>query len=248
MLALISFLLAVPLGQPIPKLSDPPPCVAVNIKGCLPGFMPLYDKRGRLIYVRDPDYVPPLAQDAPAPLKTVPLQSAPLEQRPASLSPGLPPPRQPQAFSDQRGHVAIVFMPGVAAFPSSDYDNAKAEGQIAIELRGNHGGARVRLVGEYTSFGKIGELSFKYDLFDGFFFRPFLAVGGGVASINPDPDIRATGSASVGLDLYLSRDFFLTGELKRRLFMAGTSGSAHGLDVSDQKQTSLLIGMGFYFF
>jgi len=83
-------------------------------------------------------------------------------------------------------------------------------------------------------------------LFDGFFLRPFLAVGVGVASINPDPSLRAAGSGSAGIDLYLGRDFFLTGELKRRLFMQGTQGEAHGLVVAPEKQTSLLVGMGFY--
>jgi hypothetical protein len=70
----------------------------------------------------------------------------------------------------------------------------------------------------------------------------------GVASINPDPELRAAGSGSAGIDLYLARDFFLTGEVKRRLFMAGTKGDAHGLVVAEEKQTSLLVGMGFYFF
>ena len=78
--------------------------------------------------------------------------------------------------------------------------------------------------------------------------RPFLAVGVGVASINPDPGVRAAGSASAGIDLYLGRNFFLTGEVKERLFMEGTDGSAHGLVTSDRRQTALLAGMGFYFF
>jgi len=140
-------------------------------------------------------------------------------------------------------------MPGVSAYPTyTRFERAKAEGQIALEFRATEGGGRVRIAGEYTSFGRIGELSFKYDLFDGFFFRPFLSVGVGVASINPDPELRAAGSGSAGIDLYLGRDFFLTGELKRRFFMAGTQGEAHGLVVAREKQTSLLVGMGFYLF
>ena len=148
-----------------------------------------------------------------------------------------------------RGHVALVFTPGVASFPRyTRFEEARPEGQLALEFRGNDGGVRFRLAGEYTSFGKIGELSFKYDFFEGFFFRPFLGVGVGVASINPDAAIRAAGSASAGIDLYLGRDFFLTGEVKQRLFMEGTDGSAHGLVTSERKQTSFLAGMGFYFF
>jgi len=69
-----------------------------------------------------------------------------------------------------------------------------------------------------------------------------------VASINPDADLRAAGSASLGVDLYLGRNFFLTGELKERMFMEGTNGAAHGLITSDRRQTALLAGMGFYFF
>jgi len=152
-------------------------------------------------------------------------------------------------FSEGRGHVALVFMPGVAAFPSyTRLDRAKPEGQIALEFRGTEGGGRIRLSGEYTSFGKVGELSVKYDLLDGFFLRPFLAAGLGVASINPDPKLRAAGSGSAGIDLYLARDFFLTGEVKHRLFMEGTDGSAHGLVTSDRRQTAFFAGMGFYFF
>lgn len=252
MLPLLSVLLAVSSGQPPPQLTDPPPCAAVNVAGCLPGYKAVHDWRGRLIYVRDPDYVPPLARGAPAPLRTVPAAAAPAEQHPSVPSanpPAVPPDKQPQAVSEDRGHVALVFLPGVAAFPSySNFDTAKPVGKLAVEIRGNHGGARLRLTGEYTSFGEIGEIGFKYDFFEGFFFRPFVALGAGIASIDPDPEVRAAGSGSAGLDLYITEDFFLTGEFQRRFFMAGTQGAAHGLEVSNQKQTTLLFGMGIYFF
>ncbi|HWE25555.1 MAG TPA: hypothetical protein VG496_16585, partial [Myxococcales bacterium] len=160
-----------------------------------------------------------------------------------------PNPARSMAASGSRGHVALVFMPGVSTFPKyTTFSQGKAEGQLGLEFRANDGGGRIRLTGEYTSFGKVGELSVKYDLFDGFFLRPFLAVGAGVASINPDPSLRASASGSAGIDLYLGRDFFLSGEVKRRMFSAGTQGDAHGLVVAPEKQTSLLAGMGFYFF
>jgi hypothetical protein len=243
-----SFLLAALLGQA--SSPDSPPCAAANVPGCLPGYVLKYNRWGWLVYMRDPDYVPPLAQAAPVRLAPLPSQvSAAL---PVWASPNTPralPLPEPQEISEGRGHVALVFMPGVAAFPSyTRLDRAKPEGQIALEFRGTEGGGRIRLAGEYTSFGKVGELSVKYDLLDGFFLRPFLAAGLGVASINPDPKLRAAGSGSAGIDLYLARDFFLTGEVKRRLFMAGTQGDAHGLVVAGEKQTSLLVGMGFYFF
>jgi len=252
MLPLASFLLAALLGQSSPALSEPPPCAAANVPGCLPGYVAKTDAWGRLVYVQDPSYVPPLARAAPAPL--VPAHSqVVMPTRPVSWAdPGPFRPQflaRPEPRPEGRGNVGLVFMPGVSTFPSyTRLDQGKAEGQIALEFRGNEGGGRVRLAGEYTSFGKIGELSVKYDLFDGFFLRPFVGVGVGVASINPEPTPRAAGSGSLGIDLYLARDFFLTGEVKRRFFMAGTQGDAHGLVVAREKQTSLLVGMGFYVF
>jgi len=167
---------------------------------------------------------------------------------PAATPPAVTAPA-PTPEEESRGHVALVLTPGVAAFPySHGFDQTQPEGQLALEFRGSEGGARVRLTAEYTSFGRIGSISFKYDFFDGFFFRPYLAVGLGVASINPDPALRAAGSASGGVDLYISRDFFLTGELKGTVFTAGTQGPAHGLTLFERKQIALLAGMGFYFF
>ena len=247
MLPLAAFLLAATGGYAeAVSYSDPPPCAAANVPGCLPGYKARIDRYGRLVYARDPDYVPP----APAPRPQPRAYSQP--SQPASWSypaTGVPRPAPEPVRAEGRGHVALVFMPGVSAFPKyTRFDETKPEGQLALEFRGNGGGVRFRLAGEYTSFGRIGELSFKYDFFDGFFFRPFLGVGLGVASINPDATLRAAGSASAGIDLYLGRDFFLTGEVKQRLFMEGTDGSAHGLVTSDRRQTSFLAGMGFYFF
>jgi len=252
MLSLASFVLAALLGQASPALSEPPPCAAANVPGCLPGYMATRDGWGRVVYVHDPDYVPPLAQGAPTRVtpahSRVVMPGQPLSWDPAAAAGTLNPVR-PEPAPRSRGHVALVLASGVSTFPTyTGFDQGKGEGQIALELRGSEGGGRIRLAGEYTSFGKVGEVSVKYDLFDGFFLRPFLAVGLGVASINPDPSLRAAGSGSVGIDLYLGRDFFLTGELKRRVFMARTEGQAHGLVLDSAKQTSLLAGMGFYFF
>src|SRR5712691_1176989 len=66
MLPLAGFLLAAAVGQLDPSAgspSDPPPCAAVNVPGCLPGYKARIDRQGRLVYVRDPDYGLP----APAP-------------------------------------------------------------------------------------------------------------------------------------------------------------------------------------
>ena len=248
MLPLVAVLLGASVGQvdpsPAASYSDPPPCAAANVPGCLPGYKARIDRYGRLVYARDPDYAPP----PPArPQRSYPQYSQPASW--AQPSTGIPRRAPEPVRMEGRGHVALVFMPGVASFPRyTRFEEAKASGQLALEFRGNDGGVRFRLAGEYTSFGKIGELSFKYDFFDGFFFRPFVGVGVGVASINPDPALRAAGSGSAGIDLYLGRDFFLTGEVRQRLFMEGTDGSAHGLVTSDRRQTSFLAGMGFYFF
>jgi len=241
MLPLAFQLLPVLLGQacPTPSPYDPPPCAASRVPGCLPGYRPQWDRSGRLFYVCNGQSVQPQAAvqtplAAPMPVSVT--------EPPAVAA--KPPP------TESRGHVGLVLMPGVSAFPASDrgLQTSKPEAQVALEFRGSEGGGRVRLVGEWTSFGKIGELSFKYNFFDDFFFRPWLAIGVGIASINPDASIRAAGSASFGLDLFLSRDFFLTGELKGRAFAVGTNGPAHGLAISDWRQVSLLGGMGFYFF
>jgi len=263
MLTLASFLLAALLGQSSLPNSDAPLCVATQVPGCVPGYILKSNLWGVAVYVRDPYYIPPLAQGAPVPLRSGPseIQIVASASRATwaypinSYPPPPPQPRAPQAVQPEprvvqdRGNVGLVFMPGVTTFPTyTHFDQGKGSAQVALEFRGNEGGMRVRLLGEYTAFGKIGELSLKYDLFDRFFFRPFLAVGGGVASINPDPQLRASASASAGIDLYLGRDFFLSGEAKRRLFMSGTQGEAHGLVVSREKQTSLLFGMGFYLF
>ena len=252
MLALAPVLLAAAVSSA--SANDPPPCAAADVPGCLPGYVARVDRYGRLVYMQDPNYYAPPPAPRPAP-RTYAQQTAPAYTQqaqpanwayPTTVAPRRAPEPLPQ---EDRGHVALVFTPGVSSFPRYTNPNeTKPEGQIALEFRGNDGGIRFRLAGEYTSFGKIGEASFKYDFFEGFFFRPFLAVGIGIASINPDADIRAAGSASVGLDLYLGRNFFLTGELKERMFMEGTDGAAHGLVTSDRRQTALLAGMGFYFF
>jgi hypothetical protein len=254
MLPLASFLLAALLGQ-ASSISEPPPCAAANVPGCLPGYVARSDGWGRVIYIRDPDYVPPLAQAAPvrvmpahSQVVVMPAQFVPWDGQ-SAIAAGAMNPLRPERAQSSRGHVALVFMPGISTFPTyTRFSEGKPEGQIAVELRASEGGGRLRLAGEYTSFGKMGEASVKYDLLDGFFLRPFFAIGLGVASINPDPSLRAAASGSAGIDLYLARDFFLTGEIKRRVFVAGTQGDAHGLVVDPGKQTSIFAGFGYYFF
>src|SRR4051812_1023367 len=90
MLPLASFLLAALLGQPSPTLEDPPPCVAANVPGCLPGYVLKYNRWGWLVYMRDPNYVPPLAQSAPVRLAAVPSQVETLAHPASWASPNTP--------------------------------------------------------------------------------------------------------------------------------------------------------------
>jgi len=139
---------------------------------------------------------------------------------------GIPRPAPEPVRMESSGHVALVFMPGVASFPKyTRFEDAKAEGQLALEFRGNDGGVSLSPGGRVHLFGKIGELSFKYDFFDGFFFRPFLGVGVGVASINPDASIRAAGQRVGGRRPLSGTRFLPDGEVRQRLFMEGTDGS-----------------------
>jgi hypothetical protein len=237
MLPLATSLLAALLGQtcPTPSPYDPPPCAAAKVPGCLPGYRPQLDQSGRLVYVCN-------SAPLPAPVQPAPQAVVPTPSPPAVAATPTPP-------VEERGHVGLVLMPGVSSYPSNHgLDGSKAGAQVALEFRGSEGGARVRLTGEWVSFGKIGELSFKYVFLEGVPFRPWLGIGVGIASINPNPDVRASASGSVGVDLYISRDFFLTSELKGRVFTQGTEGPAHGLAISDWKQLSFHAGMGFYFF
>ncbi len=251
-MAFAPLLLAVALGQacpPPPSPNGPPPCaVAPGVPGCLPGYEARYDRHGRLVYACAANAAPapapwgqPRAYEAPSPYAQPPMVAPPA------------PPMAPQAgyapvsASPTRGQFAIVLMPGVASYPQyTQLRDTTVQAQVALEFRGVEGGGRVRLSGAWTSFGRIGELSVKYDFLEPLPFRPFVGVGLGVAAVNPDATIRGEGSLSGGVDLYLTRDFFLTAEVNGRMFTNGTSGPAHGLATSDARQVSFFAGLGFY--
>ena len=72
MLTLASFLLAALLGQSSLPNSDAPLCVATQVPGCVPGYILKSNLWGVAVYVRDPNYIPPLAQGAPVPLRSGP--------------------------------------------------------------------------------------------------------------------------------------------------------------------------------
>jgi len=232
------------LGQNCPgptSASGPPPCAAANVPGCLPGYVARTDQNGRIIFACDPNYgVPQAHAPPPAPPPLVATAAPP----PWAYAP--PPPPGPPA--ETRGQVAFVLMPGVSTYPRyTTLEQSNPLGQLALEIRGAQGGARLRFLGEYASFGRLGEVGVKYDFLESLPVRPFIGLGIGVAVINPDPTLRASFSASAGVDFFLSRDFFLTGEINGRLFTGGTNGPAQGLVISDLREMSVLAGMGFYF-
>src|SRR5260370_23768178 len=131
MLPLATSILAALLGQscPTPSHYDPPPCAAAKVPGCLPGYRRQFDRSGRVFYVCN-SYAPPPASVQPASQNVVSTPAV----RAAPPSP-----------VERRGHVGLVLMPGVSAYPRyQGFDGSKAEGQVALEFRGSEGGARMR--------------------------------------------------------------------------------------------------------
>src|SRR6267378_3736677 len=105
MLPLVAVLLGASVGQVDPSAaasySDPPPCAAADVPGCLPGYKARIDRYGRLVYARDADYA------APPPPRSQ--RSYPQYSRPASWAypaTGVPRPAPEPMRAEGRGHVA----------------------------------------------------------------------------------------------------------------------------------------------
>jgi hypothetical protein len=251
--------LALALAQSCPEppsRNGPPPCAAANVPGCVPGYVRDYDRWGRVIFRCDPTYArapaPPPAYAEPEARNDLPPVPLPLP------APQLaPPPRYAQPYAapyaaypaayrgSDRGNVGLVLMPG--ATTRRDRGN-HAEGALALalELRGDHGGGRVRLGFESMSFGSVADVALKYDFNDRGEVRPFLAVAVGAASVDPEPGWHVAASASAGVDLYPTKDFFVTLELKQRAFTRRSTGVAAGLEQSGLPQTAFFFGVGLY--
>jgi len=247
-------LLALALTQGCPQPAsayDPPPCAAMNVRGCLPGYTPTRDAYGRLVYACDSAYA--YGQVAPAPQGRLPPRwEMPPADAPAYAPPPAAPAPTPAPMADvpPRGRVAIVLMPGATS--GLERTDARRDrrwdrelGAAGLELRGRDGGARVRLAVQYAEFGRLAELTLKYDFLDGSPIRPFIGFGIGAASVDPLPGWRPSGSAVAGLDVYLSRNVFLTAEVQGRRFAARTAGG-RGLEVTSLKQSAGLLGIGIY--
>lgn len=243
---LAPLLLAVTLGQTCPQpfaAGDPPPCAARNVPGCLPGYTPIRDRYGRLLYVcatgtavaapayAAPAYAAPQPAPAPPPAYAPPLAYAPAPER-------------------GRGRLALVLTPGRTTDPSfgdhGGHDLERIAAAAALELRGRGGGGRVRFQYQYTELGRVAEVGVKYDFFEGAPLRPFVGLGVGASRFDPETSWRASGSAFAGLDLFFDRNAFLTAEIQGRRFANPTSDANRSLAVTDRHQTSLLFGIGFY--
>jgi hypothetical protein len=272
---LASVLLALSLGQACPEppsRNGPPPCAAANVPGCLPGYRASRDESGRRVYVCDPAYG--RRAEAPPPQGYAQPQAQPPQyaqpQAPAeppryapapTYQPPPPPAWRPSPYEEvpvhreRRGQLAFVFLPGLSSatgLPDSasnpvhlNGERSDSIGALALEIRGQHGGARLRFAGQWTSFGRIADVTLKYDLLDDGPLRPFLGVGVGAATVDPETDWRACASIVGGVDLYLSRNVFLTAELQGRRFSRRAS-AAGGLETTDVKQTAALFGLGIY--
>jgi hypothetical protein len=244
---LASFVLASTLSQPYPPPSryDPPPCVVARVPGCREGYRMRQDAFGRTIFVYDPTAA---ADQPPVP---------PPPQMPDPYMPEQPPvyaaPAAPAAQPDRsRGQFGLVWMPlGGTSFGSWKEDQEWSEkyaGLLALELRGQTGGARLRFVGEYGPVIRVGEIGLKYDFNDRGVLRPFLGVGVGAAKLDEDygfdPRWCVALSGSVGLDFYLTRNLFFTGELKGRGFFERTDSAPTS---SNLAQFAAFFGAGIYF-
>lgn len=243
---LAHLLLGAALGQACPQplsTRDPPPCAAANVAGCLPGYTPIRDRYGKLIYVCSA----PQTAAAPAPVPDYAPAPAYVPPAPAYAPPPLayPAPRE-----RSRGRLALVFMPGRTTDPAVGTTGGRELDRnavgAALELRGREGGARLRVQGQYTELGRVAELGLKYDFFDRSPIRPFIGLALGASLLDPDTRWRASGSAFAGLDVYLDRNAFLTAEIEGRRFANRTSDGRRGLDLSDRRQTTVLVGIGFY--
>lgn len=229
--------------QPLSR-NGPPPCAAANVPGCLPGYHREVDAYGRVQYVCDaaPRAAPSPPVAAPTPAPTMP----PPPPRYVPAPPAYGPAYAAPAATGHRGTIGIVLMPGLSSVPYGYHDSTSA-GAIALEVRPDYGGGRLRFSFDSSRYLRAAEVGLKYDFFDWAQVRPFIAIGLGGGVIDPDPTWRLTGSIAGGLDLYLTQNVFFTVELKGRAFAEHSGAVAYGLDPGAQHQTTFFMGLGLYF-
>ena len=250
-----SLLLAGTLGQayPAPSRNDPPPCAAARVPGCREGYRMRRDVYGRPVYVYDPNLDPNAPREpppAPPPAEAAPYPPAVNPPPPYPPPPAYPPQAEAPPV-EPRGQFGLVWMPFGATSLEDASQHArwtdKYAGLVGLELRGESGGGRVRLSGEYGPAVRIYEVGLKYDFLDRTPIHPFLGLGLGAASLDSHLGFatawRPQLSGVVGVDLYLKSDFFLTAELKVRGFGQLDEDPVR---VSRLGQVSGFIGAGIY--
>ncbi|HET9595363.1 MAG TPA: hypothetical protein VFP65_07270 [Anaeromyxobacteraceae bacterium] len=163
---------------------------------------------------------------------------------PSHAPPYTPEPQQAaHAPAEPRGQLGLVLMPGGTTFDRGH--TTAVTGAVGMELRGDSGGFRLRVAFEYAHDVRVADATLKFDLNDGGLFCPFLALSAGAARLlsTDDQAWHPTGSISVGFDLYIHRDFFVTIEAKQRAF---THDTPSGLRFSSLHQTSVFAGLGMF--
>jgi hypothetical protein len=147
--------------------------------------------------------------------------------------------------------VGLVLLPFGSSSLSSDLQGWQTynnwQGAVALELRGPRGGGRVRFGGEFSEHDRIFDVSLKYNFLDWSPIQPFLTVGAGGALLGPETIWRATFSVSGGIDFYLTRDFFITAELKGRGFSDLSDQDRRNYYGSGVTMSTVLVGAGVYF-
>jgi len=174
---------------------------------------------------------------------------------PPAYPPPPPPPARyyppPAQAHSPRGLVGLVLMPIGSASLSSDLEGWQTHnnwhGAVALELRAPRGGGRVRFGGEFSDHDRILDVSLKYNFLDWSPIQPFLTVGAGAGMLGPETVWRATFSVSGGIDFYLTRDFFLTAELKGRAFSNLSDFDPQNRYGSGVTMSTVLVGAGVYF-
>jgi hypothetical protein len=91
----------------------------------------------------------------------------------------------------------------------------------------------------------VADVALKYDFNDWGVVRPFLALGVGAGNVDPDPRWRAEVVASVGVDLFVTRQIFFTAEFRGRRF-ADLDATRTEPQSTGLAQVAALFGIGLY--
>jgi len=135
-----------------------------------------------------------------------------------------------------------VLTPGITA--TDGFHRGDAAGGVGLEFRPPYSPGRLRLGFEFSDPSRIVDVSFKWDIFNRGWVRPFLSAGLGAAYLDLDRDWHFAMGFSGGIDFFLTRNLFTTFEVKQRFF---TDESAdRDVVFSSFHQTTFFAGVGFF--